>query len=108
MDKETMTQLNINYQPCGKRSQGRPLNRFLDCQWNQNKSRGLKSCRLYDQLRLHHPVVFCDNFYILGMLYRRGPAIAVPFELFREVHDLKFCPLESHLEFWERQEGTVS
>jgi len=38
----------MKYQPCGKRSQGRLLKRILDCQWDQNRSRDLKPCKLYN------------------------------------------------------------
>jgi len=38
----------MKYQPCGKESQGKPLERLLDSQWDRNRSRGLKPCKSYD------------------------------------------------------------
>jgi len=35
-------------QPSGKRSQGRPLRRFLGRSWDQNRSRGPTPFKLYD------------------------------------------------------------
>ena len=44
---DRLPHLIMKYQPCGKRSQGRPLKRFLGCWWDQNRSRGLKPYNLY-------------------------------------------------------------
>jgi hypothetical protein len=38
----------MKYQPCGKQSQGRPLRRLLDCQWDWNRSQGIKPFEIYD------------------------------------------------------------
>jgi hypothetical protein len=48
MDRDRLAHLIMKCQSCGKRSQGRPLERHLNCYWDWNRSRGLKSCRLYD------------------------------------------------------------
>jgi hypothetical protein len=40
--------LIMKYQPCGKRRQRRFLKRLIDRQRGQNRSRGLKPCRLRD------------------------------------------------------------
>ena len=40
--------LTGKYQLCGKRSQERPRQRLLDCEWDQNRSRGIKPCGLCD------------------------------------------------------------
>ena len=38
----------MKYQTCGKRNQGRPLKRLLDCQCDRKSSRSLKPCKLCD------------------------------------------------------------
>ena len=49
-DRQTdrLPHLIMKYQPCGKRSQGRTLEKRLDCSWDWNRSRYLKPWKLYD------------------------------------------------------------
>jgi hypothetical protein len=47
MDKDRLPHLIMNCQPCGRRSQGRLLQRLLDCKCDRNWSRHLKTCKLY-------------------------------------------------------------
>jgi len=48
MDRDRLRHLNTKYQPCGKRRQRQALKRLLDRQRDQNRSRGLKPCKLHD------------------------------------------------------------
>jgi len=41
----------MKYQPCGKLNQERPPKKFIDCKWDQNRSRVLKTYKLYDDIQ---------------------------------------------------------
>ena len=45
--KDRLLHLNMKYQPCGKWSQGRSIEIFLYCWWERNRSRVLKTSKLY-------------------------------------------------------------
>ena len=66
MDRGRLPHLIRKYQPCGKRSQGRPLKRLLDCQWEWDMSRVLKPCKLYDDDMLEGAFYtrFLNNVYM--------------------------------------------
>jgi len=48
MDEDREPDFIMKYQPYGKRSQGRPLWRLLDCHWDRYRSQRLNPCKLYD------------------------------------------------------------
>jgi len=40
-ETDRLPHLITKYHPCGKRSQGWPFRRLVDCQWDQNRSQGI-------------------------------------------------------------------
>jgi len=47
-ETDRLPHLIVKYEPCGKWSQGRPLQRLLDCSWDRNSSRDLKPWKQRD------------------------------------------------------------